>query len=67
MRSFLMGFNSVVPDFSDKVPGIPQNILLEGGLDKKDMRPFGTLQAINDEGYHSFGVKVFTKNFNTLG
>ncbi len=42
-------------------------MFLEGGLSKDDMRPLGSLSLINDDGYSSLGVKVFTKNFNTLG
>ena len=41
-------------------------VLLEGGLTKEVMRPFGTLSMINDEGYNTFSVKVFCKNFDTL-
>lgn len=67
MRSFVIGFNNVVSEFYDHVPGIPSNILLEGGLYAKDIRPFGTLCAINDDTYNACYVKVFSKNFNTLG
>lgn len=31
------------------------------------MQPFGILTPINDDGYTSLGIKVYTKNFNTLG
>lgn len=66
IRQFLIGFNSVWTDFADKVLGIPQVVQLEGGLTKEVMRPLGTLQMINDEGYNTFSVKVFCKNFDTL-
>ena len=66
MRQLMIGLNSVWTDYSDKVLGIPQSILLEGGKSKEDIRPLGQLQLINDEGYGSFSVKVFTINFNTF-
>lgn len=46
--------------------GVPSSVLLEGGKTVNDLKPLGTLDPINDEGYSNFSVKVFVKNFYTI-
>ena len=63
MKQFKIGFNSVWTDYSDKVLGLPTSVLLEGGTNDKQFFPLGSLEPINDEGYTSYAVKVYVKNF----
>ena len=39
---------------------------MEGGTTVGNMQPMGELEMINDEGYNTFSVKVFRKNFNRM-
>lgn len=51
MKSIKIGFNEVWTDYADKVLGLPSSVLVEGGMNEKNLIPLGTLEPINDEGF----------------
>ena len=63
IKHIIIGFNSVLTEITDKIVGIPANIMLEGGLLENELSPLGSMVYMNDEGYSNFSVKTFVKNF----
>lgn len=50
----------------DKLVVAPEKILLEGGIDLKNMEAMGEMEKLDDEGYISNGVRVFVLNLQKM-
>lgn len=45
----------------------PSYLIIEGGMNKECLQSLGELRIINDESYTNYRIKVYVKNFLTLG
>lgn len=51
---------------NDKLVAAPSSVLLEGGIDLKNMEAMGEMEQIDDEGYTCNGVRVFVLNLQKI-
>lgn len=66
VRSIKIGFPAASYEMNDKLVAAPSCVLLEGGIDLKNMEAMGEMEKIDDEGYTSNGVRVFVLNFQKM-
>lgn len=66
VRSIKIGFPAASFEMNDKLVASPSLVLLEGGMDIKNMESMGEMEFINDDGYSCNGVKVFVLNLQRI-
>lgn len=66
VRSIKIGFPAASYEMNDKLVAAPSSVLLEGGIDLKNMEAMGEMEQIDDEGYTCNGVRVFVLNLQKI-
>lgn len=66
VRSIKIGFPAASYEFNDKMVASPSSVLLEGGMDLKNLETIGEMEQVSDDGYACNGVRVFVINLQKI-